>query len=356
MKNINITFIQLKDKMTDEKIKDIILRLDKLIWKENNYPYKIPKHIYFKNEFKENYNSYYYIIARIKSDVITGCIRFELEKLGDNNYECYIEPYIKPNYRKKGIFKSLIKDLLNNIPTEVNLINGHLRSDLNSSFENYLSNLGGKIVYTVRRSSTNIREFDLELVSLKAIKLKKSALDKGYNVHFAKNGDFKSLGIFSDSDYVKLIENLKNDMPKDNKIQDKKTLDVKKYMTRYDKISKLKCESYTFVITDKDSKPIAMTECWNKWESPDHARQSDTGVLFKHRGNQLGLTLKYQMLQYLLTNPDCKNVIFWSTGNASSNKHMLAINKELKYKEDGIFKIFYINKDIIVKKLENKNY
>lgn len=117
------------------------------------------------------------------------------------------------------------------------------------------------------------------------------------------------------------------------------------------KLKHIFCESFTIVAVDRStSKPIAMTEIWNKFEAPDVANQSDTGVIFEHRGKKLGLTLKYQMLDYLLTSEGTKNVKLWSTGNAASNKHMLAINDELNYKEDGIWKVFYLSTNLLREK------
>ncbi|MCE7741803.1 MAG: hypothetical protein GOP50_05040, partial [Candidatus Heimdallarchaeota archaeon] len=54
------------------------------------------------------------------------------------------------------------------------------------------------------------------------------------------------------------------------------------------------------------------------------------GVLHEHRGNGLGLVLKYQMLERLLNS---KQVKFWSTGSSSVNVHMNRINEILGYKK-----------------------
>lgn len=54
------------------------------------------------------------------------------------------------------------------------------------------------------------------------------------------------------------------------------------------------------------------------------------GVVKKYRGHNIGLTLKYLMLEKLLKDPQVK---YWITENAGSNDHMIRINHKLGYKE-----------------------
>ncbi len=67
----------------------------------------------------------------------------------------------------------------------------------------------------------------------------------------------------------------------------------------------------------------------NKYLKPV-AWQRLTGVVSTHRGNNLGLTLKYMVLQRLLERAE---VEYWYTDNAGTNKYMIRINDILRYKE-----------------------
>jgi RimJ/RimL family protein N-acetyltransferase len=68
-------------------------------------------------------------------------------------------------------------------------------------------------------------------------------------------------------------------------------------------------------------------------EQPTIADQHDTSVLRAHRGHRLGLLLKTEMQIWLAeVEPQLLRVY---TGNAESNRHMIAINERLGYRPMG---------------------
>jgi RimJ/RimL family protein N-acetyltransferase len=68
-------------------------------------------------------------------------------------------------------------------------------------------------------------------------------------------------------------------------------------------------------------------------EQPEFAEQHDTSVARAHRGHRLGLLLKAEMLLWLAdAEPQVERIY---SGNAESNRHMIAINERLGYRPVG---------------------
>lgn len=63
---------------------------------------------------------------------------------------------------------------------------------------------------------------------------------------------------------------------------------------------------------------------------PFYAHQLDTSVLAEHRGHRLGLLLKAEMLLWLRSCEPQVGVV--DTWNATSNRHMIAVNESLGYR------------------------
>jgi RimJ/RimL family protein N-acetyltransferase len=68
-------------------------------------------------------------------------------------------------------------------------------------------------------------------------------------------------------------------------------------------------------------------------ERPELAEQHDTAVLAAHRGHRLGLLLKAEMLCWLAeAEPQLRTI---DTGNAGSNRFMIAVNERLGFRVVG---------------------
>ncbi|MGO8959025.1 MAG: hypothetical protein ACLQFR_16900, partial [Streptosporangiaceae bacterium] len=73
----------------------------------------------------------------------------------------------------------------------------------------------------------------------------------------------------------------------------------------------------------------ALTEICTDAEVPEWGFQMVTAVLPEHRGNRLGLLVKVAMLESLVGHaPEVRRIF---TGNAGSNRYMIAINKQLGF-------------------------
>ncbi len=80
---------------------------------------------------------------------------------------------------------------------------------------------------------------------------------------------------------------------------------------------------------DKTGRLVAITQVFTDPGTPDWGFQMITAVLPEHRGHRLGLLVKAEMLALLTAHePALRHII---TGNAESNRHMIAINEQLGF-------------------------
>jgi RimJ/RimL family protein N-acetyltransferase len=86
-------------------------------------------------------------------------------------------------------------------------------------------------------------------------------------------------------------------------------------------------------IHDGTGEAAAITEMYVDPEEPGWAHQGVTAVPGPHRGHRLGLLVKVAMLQWLAeAEPQIRQI---DTGNAGSNRHMIAINEALGFRVHG---------------------
>jgi GNAT superfamily N-acetyltransferase len=85
-----------------------------------------------------------------------------------------------------------------------------------------------------------------------------------------------------------------------------------------------------FAVHEDTGEIAGLTEVLVTAAAPLRSYQEDTAVVPAHRGNGLGLWMKADMLVRLRAErPDVTELI---TGNAASNRHMLAVNDRLGYR------------------------
>lgn len=339
--------------LSDETIHNLIT-LDKLIWKDTFEPYPTPSNDNFEYTIKTEKAKYFYIIAK-NDEKILGLLKVELSVKGADKNIPYIEVVVDKQYRKQGLATRLVKYFCANYPFTYEMIEFHVRSDRDSTIDQFFLSIGSDLVYTSRRSASNLKDFDLEEIKQQIKHLEKNlSLKKHYSMKFITDGKFDEAGIKVE-DYVKLVEHMKNSMPHEGRKHKPITLDPKEYAKRYEKTKVLKQKSFTWILIDNNiEKPVAFTESWYYLNHPEIVIQGDTGVRTDYRGNKFGLTLKYKMLEFLLTSEITQRASYWTTNNAKSNKYMIAINNELKYKENGIFNVYYLKKDKLFNYINSK--
>ena len=83
-------------------------------------------------------------------------------------------------------------------------------------------------------------------------------------------------------------------------------------------------------LSDATGQMVAVSEVMINPESPQWGFQQLTAVIEAHRGHRLGLLVKTAMLDRLAT---AEPQLEWiSTGNATANEHMIAVNEALGYR------------------------
>ncbi|MHA1992220.1 MAG: GNAT family N-acetyltransferase [Candidatus Hodarchaeales archaeon] len=283
-------------------------------------------------EYADFVNLYYFAEDLVSHSVI-GMVNISLNTGKINPHMSYFSIYVLPEYRRKGIANNILKTAIKDLPEQVKNIMIFIRQK-NDDLNNFLISRGAKHSFTERRSVSDIKNFNLENVSKIADELREKALKKGYEIIIVKFEEFEENKYFNFLDYIHMIEEIDNDMPREDGSFEDIELTPEIYNSIRNHFLNLGQTAWTYVAVHKKSrKPVGMTETWFSTENPTLLIQADTGVIESHRGNGLGLALKYQMLKKLLTSESTKNYQYWVTSNANSNQHMININNQLRYKE-----------------------
>jgi GNAT superfamily N-acetyltransferase len=87
---------------------------------------------------------------------------------------------------------------------------------------------------------------------------------------------------------------------------------------------------------DVTGRLVAITQIFTDPGTPDWGFQMITAVLPEHRGHRLGLLVKAEMVALLTARePAIRHVV---TGNAESNRHMIAINERLGFAASSAYR------------------
>ncbi|MDH5646449.1 MAG: hypothetical protein OEZ01_10595 [Candidatus Heimdallarchaeota archaeon] len=202
-----------------------------------------------------------------------------------------------------------------------------------------------KLKFTHRNSSSNLTGFNTLEVEKIVNELKEKSHKKGYSVIFVKNGNYEDISEITFDAFAKMRQDIWNDMPREDGTWEDEIYDKDVHQGIYKQVE-FGYESWMFLAIHEETGDIAgITETWFNPDLPQFAFQDDTGVVKQHRGNGLGLMLKYLMLSKMLSHDRRKDLVYWTTGNADSNEHMLKINDVLKYKPEYYELIYEISRD-----------
>jgi GNAT superfamily N-acetyltransferase len=126
------------------------------------------------------------------------------------------------------------------------------------------------------------------------------------------------------------VINAFNDAPRDEGVQEE-AWDGRRLRERGDATAELLGvrEYSVTAVHDATGEMAAMTQVAIDPGSPEWGHQALTAVTRAHRGHRLGLLVKAAMLEWLATaEPQIEQI---ETGNAVSNKHMIAVNEALGF-------------------------
>ncbi|MHA1399451.1 MAG: GNAT family N-acetyltransferase [Candidatus Heimdallarchaeaceae archaeon] len=244
----------------------------------------------------------------------------------DNLDQGYFDLYVKSSERRKGYGSKILSALLSYLPSHIKTISASTVKE--SAGESFLQKINQEPSYTEQFNVADLQEFDIKNVEEEAEKQRAVADKKGYKIMYVDNANYANYVDYPT--FVQIVEQIWKDMPREQLSAEDEKVTVERYKEIYDLGKQRGFHYYTFIaIHDETKKPVAYTKVGINKYQPWVAWQDDTGVIPEHRGNGLGLTLKYQLLHKLLKETEAR---YWVTGNAASNKYMIKINRILKHK------------------------
>ncbi|MHA2100778.1 MAG: GNAT family N-acetyltransferase, partial [Candidatus Kariarchaeaceae archaeon] len=234
--------------------------------------------------------------------------------------------YVIEKFRNQGIGRKLLEEFVNSLPSQISKFASWAIKDTEG--QNFLENLlDEKPKHKVRQSVSEIRYFDKNEVVKKSAELRAEAEKNGFQIIYIGDAQFETR--VNLSKYIPAYQSIFDDTPLEELTWERELFTEEKFLEKYKSHLVLGYNYHTFVAL-KGDEVAGMTDVQINNMQPLVAEQLITGVIRNFRGNKLGLTLKYQMLEKLITDTDVK---YWETDNAGSNEHMIRINNELGFKE-----------------------
>ena len=265
-------------------------------------------------------------IAVNKKNLVVGFGYIIWNTMYENLDKSWFRLYVAPKERRKGIGSRILKEMVKALPNEIKKVGADALKD--SPGEYFLKKFKEKHSYEEVIIIVDLDETVLKDVEQEAKKQREQVLSKGYLIVRVDDGDYKSH--FDEEEFVKIVEQVWNDMPRENLTEEDMNITVERYQAMQERNKKAGQEYISFVaVHEETKKPVGYsTFAINKYQ-PSIAWQDDTGIIPEHRGNGLGLAIKYQSLLTLLKETKAR---YWRTSSAQSNKYMHRINEILGHK------------------------
>ncbi len=263
----------------------------------------------------------------------------------DNLDRAHFAIYVAEPFRRKKYATAILKEIVEKLPSQITKLGV-------SSFEHidgylFLKKLKEEYQYIENVLIANLSEFNPIEIEQEAIRQKTKAEKEGYELIFidrVKYGDYLDY-----SDFVKAIEAIWNDMPRENLSDEDTKLTTERHQEIYENHQLKGARYFTFVAIHKESKQaVGLTKTCVYQYQPWVSWQDDTGIIKEHRGHGLGLALKYQMLDKLLKETEAE---YWFTGSNHENIYMIKINKALNHKEWTKEYVFEFDREYLSEKL-----
>ena len=254
--------------------------------------------------------------------------------------------YVTPSYRRKGLGNRILKVLVQRFPEEVTTLRAYpIEYTPGYFFYQQFKDEPNSESFLVE---ADLREFNVEEIRKLAIQYEEKANLSGYKILYARNEEFGDN--FPLEEFVALTEEIANAIPRGEISFEKRTHSAERYLKRIERHIHAGYDMISFIaIQAKTNQPVGFTTVVINRYYPWQAEQKHTGVTPEHRGKKLGITLKYQALLYLLEKTEVR---YWITNTNKINKHMQRINEILKHKVTGTECGFEFKKDELLKALE----
>ncbi len=265
----------------------------------------------------------------------------------DNLEQAWHFIHLQDNKEKENNRMIMFREIVNSIPEQIKTMYAWYLSE--SKEEHFYDKIKDERAYEEFFYIANLDEHNLDEISLEAQKQKEKVLQKGYDLIIVDNLNYKE-NIEDYPKFVNLIECVWNDMPREKLSEENTKLTTERYDEQCDNNLQRWETFLSFVAIERKTKnPVGITVSVISDYQPQVAWQWETGVLHEHRGNGLGLALKYQMLERMLKTTQVRT---WSTGSSSANIHMHKINEILGYKKWNSEVVFEFTKEELQKFLK----
>ncbi|MCE7743413.1 MAG: hypothetical protein GOP50_13260, partial [Candidatus Heimdallarchaeota archaeon] len=216
----------------------------------------------------------------------------------DNLEQAWHFIHLYDNEEKENNRLIMFKEIVKNIPEQIKTLYAWYLSETKE--EHLYDKIKDEHAYEEFFYIANLEEQNLEKISLEAHKQKKKALQKGYDIIVVDDLNYKE-EIENYPKFVNLMECVWNDMPREQLSEENSKLTVERYDEQCENNLQNWENFWSFVAIERETKdPVGITVSVISDNQPHVAWQWETGVLHEHRGNGLGLVLKYQMLERLL--------------------------------------------------------
>jgi len=291
--------------------------------------YNIPEIEYCQNEWfvpNQSGDEELQVLA-LENDELIGFGYLHWKTKYDNLNHAGFYVYIIPQKRRLVYGLETIRKTITMIPPQIDVISVGVVE--NSASEVFIKQFKKESSHVEVINVANLSDFNTEEVTNFAASERERIKFSGYE--FIEIEDFNYLEKLNVEQYVRMIEEIWNDMPIEELSAEKEILTVERYNEMIDNLLKKGEKIIGFVVIEAETKtPIGLSKVFINKYQPEVATQDDTGIISKHIGKGLGLAVKYQLLEKMLKET---KVEYWLTSNAQSNVHMLRINKQLKHKE-----------------------
>jgi mycothiol synthase len=241
----------------------------------------------------------------------------------DNQHLGNVELRVAPQYRRRGIGRSLVATVATRAQAEHRRVLSGFAWDIVAAGDAFASSVGGENKQVTRRSELDLHAVDRDLI------------DRWLDVPSAVRDVYELwivVGAYPTDQYraIAEVEVVMNTMPHDDLDLEDAVIDADWVAQREREQAKSPGERWTIFARERTTQQlVGYTQVFFYADWPGHVDQGNTGVHPDHRGHGLGRWLKAAMLDRIFRDkPDSVNV--W-THNAFSNAPMLAINNELGF-------------------------
>jgi len=266
------------------------------------------------------------VVPRNDPTEVIGWLRCTFIKEEDPSYFgnedfCQIHLIILDEYRQKGIARKLLAIAYEHaLEQNRTQFTGAL---LNYASREFLRLIGGKEALAIRISQLNMNDVDWELIE--------KWVNEGPSRSPTSSLEFHlSIPELVLEDYCNVYTEVLNQAPRDELTTGDEVFTPEKWKKLEDHVRKTGGTWITAVVREQDGGISGLTDIGYEPSTPTIITQYLTGVQEKYRGRGLGKWLKGAML--LKIRDEYPDVEVVSTGNATSNEPMLAINEKLGFR------------------------